>query len=148
MREYLFRGKRKDNGEWVIGYYFKFVPFKGGKTKCCIQPVREDGTMEILHEVILETVGQYIGMNENNEKSNEEKIFEGDIVEFDYYNYDKPQETYVGEIVYSNDGCCFCLNGNGDCEDIDYLAISEIGGEYKTIITKLGNIQDNPELLE
>ena len=76
MREYLFRGKRVDNGEWVEGYY-----------------VRRKDTHRIINfqtslnaegvRVFPESVGQYTGMNEFvvSDRSYNKPLFEGDIVE-------------------------------------------------------------------
>lgn len=86
MREYLFRGKRKDNGGWVKGYY---VFDESGQ-------ITEEPAAYIYYlnthpcgwdlipfEVIPESVGQYTGMNEFvvTDKSYNKPLFEGDIVE-------------------------------------------------------------------
>jgi uncharacterized phage protein (TIGR01671 family) len=59
MREILFRGKRKDDGEWVYGLLTSTNPV-------CIDGV----------EVIPETVGGYIGLYDMKRK----QMFEGDII--------------------------------------------------------------------
>jgi hypothetical protein len=64
MREILFRGKRVDNGEWVDGYYYKL----GWQSF-----IRWDIH---IYEVFPESVGQFTGLLDNNEK----KIFQGDVV--------------------------------------------------------------------
>lgn len=65
MREYLFKGKRKDNGEWVYGYYVElFDTNKNEKSYRIYTGIAEKDTdewYEEFYEVIPETVGQYTG---------------------------------------------------------------------------------------
>lgn len=122
MREILFRGKRKDNGEWIVD---NSVLFFTNSTKIygALNGWREA-------EVIPETVGQYTGLTDKNGK----KIFEGDIVNFKataYYFKNcriKYQTYYVRYCAIDNKGYEYPMDKNF---------------EYEVI----GNIHDNPELL-
>lgn len=123
MREILFRGKRVDNGEWVYGDLLQ-------PTKEKILNIYEisdyNSLMGDRHEVYPETVGQYTGLNDKNGK----KIFEGDIIR---------SNSERGYIEYYPNDCAFdVVDDHGF-----YWLISEMSN-----IEVIGNIHDNPELLE
>ena len=128
MREILFRGKRKDNDEWVEGHYGEY--YNGNKNVPCISiPSKEAVSGSLCYEVILETVGQYTGMTDKNGK----KIFEHDIVRI-YVDFTTMQ--YV--ISYDKENARFVVGDTG------FTFWSYIS----TKIEVIGNIHDNPELLK
>lgn len=124
MREILFRGKRIDNGEWIYGDVVQF-PIHGIVRIVEQEPSYKDA------EVDLDTVGQYTGLTDKNGK----KIFEGDIVKVSHGG-----STYYAKIEW-DDGSFWVANH--DIQMPNY--ISEVSKTYLEII---GNIHDNPELLE
>ena len=108
MREYLFRGKRVDNGEWVeggiipldtdSGYVLIAEPFLSASTL----PVHEI-VKHHMHLVYPGSVGQWTGMNEFvvKDRSFNKPLFEGDIVEVwgtrrPYYS--NPKSQYDGDV--------------------------------------------------
>ena len=71
---YIFRGKRKDNGEWVYG---NLIKRKIWSSEFYVIRVEDNGfDSYVEYEVIPETVGQCTGLTDKNGA----KIFEGDIV--------------------------------------------------------------------
>ena len=133
MREILFRGKRLDNGEWVYGYYVHIGPIS-----CQRAYIIPEYTSAIyVKEVDPSTVDQYTGLMDKNDK----RIFEGDIVSTDI------ARPYL--IVEFRDGCFMfnCNDGGKDYYDIMLPILEDAQTEYK-YGEIIGNIHDNPELLE
>jgi len=130
MREIEFRGKCIRHGQWHYGYYITYSMFESGVFSSAINRhsiKRYDGGD--IYDVIPETIGQHTGLKDKNGT----KIFEGDALKYSsvprviewnerYARYDQ---------VRIDDGSSMFL----DYED---AILCEI----------IGNIHDNPELLE
>lgn len=150
VKENLFRGKQINNGKWVKGGFHKWetrqvCPFGDelsleevkyliiGNTNADWNMPREICATEVDPE----TVGQYIGQLDKNNV----KIFEGDILKAkvrcgQYYR------NKIGYVVFDKYGLKYELK----------IRKNEIH-EYKLIPNQtdcevIGNIYDNPELLE
>lgn len=94
MREYLFHGKRVDNGEWVEG-----LPCYGGG----LYPDGIETREGKIYGVIPETISQYTDMNEFvvTDGSYNQPLFEGDIVEVWSTRRPEcmnPQSQYDGDV--------------------------------------------------
>lgn len=123
MREILFRGKRTDNGTWAYGYLFCIWE----RTYLCWGTTNDVPNMK---EVIPETVGQYTGLTDKNDV----RIFEGDIIQ-------SLESIVTGLVQWFPEHSAFmvwCKSAN------------EVGFLYECadIIKVIGNIHDNPGLLE
>ena len=139
MRIIKFRGKRVDNGEWLIGDLIHY-----GKTTC-IAPIEGDWfdfvsknrLVNAKYQVVPETVGQFTGLTDKNGK----EIFEGDICHSEsYYIGDFQYKSFNGKVVFI-DGC-YILDGMGkDACELDKTTI------YNNDIEVIGNIHENGDLL-
>lgn len=136
MREYIFKGKRKFNNEWIYG---DLIQSKYGDA--FILPIEEKDFTNST-SVIPETIGQYIGIKDK--KGN--RIFEGDILKGKFATGIGGKSTKYKEMNFSvgyHDGnpSQFFINmpkGYGNYRFCPYLTESEI----------IGSIHDNPELLK
>ena len=129
MRDILFRGKRIDNGEWLEGYYMnlgnKYHYILSGKLDIAY------GCLDLVkYPISPETVGQYTGLKDKNGK----RIFEGDIIVY--------SEDYTYRVFWDNDELSFGVDG------INNIDSDRLGNLYGVSCEVIGNIHDNPELLD
>lgn len=137
-REILFKAKRKDNGKWVEGGYFS-EPYTDKKFIICWNSFGL-GFNEFV-EVLPETLCQYTGLTDKNGR----KIWENDIVKCP-----KRKEEYeLYRVVWRKDFADFGVEPIKPKFEAKYpMGLSKeltiYGRDYEVI----GNIFDNPELLE
>jgi uncharacterized phage protein (TIGR01671 family) len=116
MREILFRGKRKVCDEWVFG--FPFISRKGEYKIKWYDPYYGSSKTS---EIYPESIGQFTGLFDKNKN----KIFEGDIIEWNAKEFGREYR----ELVKWDFGLLGFRQGDW--------------GEWCKVI---GNIHDNPEL--
>lgn len=133
MREILFRGKRVDNGEWV---YSSFLMQDKEHKLLSAEVELFDG--EKWRAVIPETVGEYTGLTDKNGK----RIFEGDIVRYRPEYWCEPLQSVVEYCADKWNYPAF------DLKDHDYEANGLQCAHEEGCCEVIGNIHDNPELLE
>lgn len=126
MRGILFRGKRADNGEWVYGYYIVRKVWQS-----TVHVIRtEDNGFDSYneYEVDPETIGQFTGLTD----CASQEIFEGDICDYG---------SHTGFVKYDEEDARFELT----LSHIEETGFVDVFGKELAVI---GNIHDNPELLE
>lgn len=133
---YLFKAKRADNGEWIVGGLVRYG--FTGKEKYYIVPDYASDLYAM--EIDPNTICQYTGLKDKNGKL----IWENDVVKFDVYYYGKLESSTISQIKWCNDLCALSLvvNGRGTRGTLGHLM--DLNKEIEVI----GNIFDNPELLE
>lgn len=123
---YLFRGKRKDNNEWVTG---DLMQWSDGTIRICVESGVDEKTTVT---VIPETVGQCTGLKDENGKL----IFEGDIVK-GLFNFG----LEIMSVCTFKDGA-FGLTAK-QCGAYHFSAFTSL---WEVQYEVIGNIHDNPNL--
>ena len=148
MREILFKAKRMDNGEWVEGFYLKYIKPKNGEIEHRIFVSDSDGIT--WYAVYENTICQYTGLTDKNGC----KIWENDVVEFED----------VGEEGYEyKEGFDFINRARVEFAEARW-SLTDFAEENSAVVDEfynhaelmelwqycevIGNIFDNPELLE
>ena len=127
---YLFRAKRIDNGEWVQGYLFGIW-----EKRYILWGMTND--IPNMIEVDPSTICQCTGLKDKNGKL----IWENDIVGFwDTYSTENGQAEMdcIGKVVWDDETISFQVTNRLSAESYEVLDECSV----------IGNIFDNPELLE
>lgn len=126
MREILFRGKQKDNGQWVEGFF----------VNCC--STYDDPETDRVAEII---------------EVNADRIYKGEYCHLDVYPVDPETVGQFTEFIDKNDNKIFegdIVNaswGYKGLVELDSLIYASMECRISDDIEVIGNIHDNPELL-
>ena len=131
MREILFKAKRIDNGEWVVG---DLSHHKTGRVFA--KPL--NGSAISTCEVDKDTICQCTGLKDKNGKL----IWENDIVEVGEHQ-DSVNGLY--KVIYCEINFCYALERSVDFH-YNFFTFSALNG-FETSSEVIGNIFDNPELM-
>jgi len=132
MREYKFRGKSIDIGEWKFGDLLRLE--KNFKKRLEIFHWGEKAPFSSV--VIPETIGQFTGLTDKSGKD----IYDGDILGADgkvIGFVEGGVRGYCYDVVYSKP----LTNG-----ERRWSLYGTVENDYKGRIEVIGNIHDNPEL--
>lgn len=144
MREFIFRGKVKNKADYELiksmysdnrknGFIYGSLVVSHGKYYICVTALCQVNSLvnngrTTMFEVIPETVGEYTTLTDKNDRM----IFEGDIVTMPKYGGGRHRS-----VVYFKNGK-FAVDGSN-------YSFKDICPKNMEVI---GNIHDNPELLE
>jgi uncharacterized phage protein (TIGR01671 family) len=122
-REIKFRGQQINTKKWIHGYLYR----EKGLYLIC-----ENIRYAEKEPILLDTVGQFTGLHDKNGK----EIYEGDIVK-----YRDSMGQHIEKVIFDK-GCFYAGMHWGSSTRLAPKLIN-------TRITEvIGNIYDNPELLE
>ena len=129
MRTIKFRGKRVDNGEWVVGWYAKGVWDLPEVVEIDVIIARVGG-----YEVLPESVGQWTGLVDRHGK----EIFEGDVLR----NITNPLVDNEPFLIYydTQEGMWLWFDKNEEGDSFNWAIAN-----HSEIIE---NLIDSPELME
>ena len=161
MRKIKFKGKRIDNKEWVYGYLYK-LPLPNGEVYMILTQDNNhlDNRLEPKYHLAFTlwvdlfvvdpaTISQFTGLVDKNGK----EIYERDILLWTRKNVHIEGHllqdfSHKCIVYYDNDKCAFqfrCKLRYGAC--VGYLDFDDERAD-ESFVEVIGNIHDNPELLE
>ena len=128
---YLFKAKRVDDGEWVVGYLYRL-----SENNPPFIMLRKYGES---YEVDEHTICQCTGLKDKNSRL----IWENDVVEIGEH-----EDTVNGlyKVIYCENAHCYALKRSVDFH-YNFFTFSDLNG-FETSSKVIGNIFDNKELLE
>lgn len=154
MREILFRGQDAGTGHWIKGFFVRLFDGKGNVSHRIYSGYAETDCEDYypdFWEVDPETVGQYTGLTDKNGK----KIFTGDIISADNGKQSCVAVVKFGEYYPKMFYKMLHMFTPGKLEvpACGFFAESVDNHEEMILfqsrcVTVIGNIHDNPELLE
>ncbi len=144
MRKVLFRGKRADNGKWIVGSLLHVKVIPQGDCYLIFGPNfgwDDPGELHAKKHAVVapETVGQYTGLRDKNNR----RIFEGDIVRM-YIGEGERSIAVYAMVQWHPNGPCL-----RDRETDIFVSFKDasFARDAPRIWEVIGNIYDNPELL-
>lgn len=130
-REIRFRGKDVFSGKWVYGD----LAHNQKITREGLEP----RVMVAGYEVDPETVGQFTGLHDKNGTD----IYEGDILMCIGQREDNKERKYLRKVLFKNGSFCMSVPEYGVNSSL-YAHV--VNGKLNWEV--IGNIYDNPELME
>ena len=140
---YLYRAKRTDNGEWIVGSLIQ-TSYLGSirswisseqEDKARLREISSNQAVWRALEVRTDTICQYTGMTDKNGQ----KIWENDIL-VAHLDENYPEDETYEQVIWHESGFCTMEKNSTDCEPLD--------GFDTRYFAVCGNIFDNAELLE
>jgi len=134
---YLFRGKRLDNEEWVEGFYWRIQNDDSSYDEYILLDItcHISNLTQTRFKIDPSTVGQCTGLRDKNGRL----IFEGDIFLAGYYKW---------KCKVVRDEKCARFIGLTNDKDVKIVYVEMVDKHDISAVEVVGNIFDNPELLE
>jgi uncharacterized phage protein (TIGR01671 family) len=157
----LYKAKRKDNGEWVQGYYWKYDDFISGDEVHCIRTRDAKHPDEIpgivWHDIKIDpdTLCASLGLPDRNRKT----IFEHDLISWGDRECRAKGNQHIVEVVWSGGGFCikdgdilreFWHYNSHEWADMPYAeeGTMDITQYFRDTFEVIGNIHDKEQVNE